>query len=341
MMSARSIVPVLRDICRKEGIEFESDALERIAERNRGDLRGAINDLQAATEGRDSIAVEDVVTGDRDKALGLFPYLDAVLKEESAEEALQSAYAVDETPDDLTKWIENNVLDVYDPSEVVRAYDFLANADVAGARPGHPELLVLALRHRQRGRGRRRRPRRDQGRVDALRPPAVLEPFRRDRGRGGRADRCQERVQRRNRASRGAPVSGGGHPPLQAPRADGRDGGRLRPRRGGNRLRHRLRRIDEQGGVDRRRRAGAARSGWRTTPRAPSPAAAAADDLGASDGETTNASGTASSSGDDGDADGTTDGDGSDANDGNDDDDDGQAGLSDSCVNGSDGRTIW
>jgi len=45
---------------------------------------------------------------------------------------------------------------------------------VAGARPGHPELLVLALRHRQRGRGRRRRPRRDQGRVDALRPPAVL-----------------------------------------------------------------------------------------------------------------------------------------------------------------------
>jgi replication factor C large subunit len=129
-VSARSIVPVLRDVCRKEGIEFESDALQRIAERNRGDLRGAVNDLQAATEGRDSITVEDVVTGDRDKALGLFPFLDAVLKEESAQEALQSAYAVDETPDDLTKWIENNVLDVYDPGEALRAYDFLANADV-------------------------------------------------------------------------------------------------------------------------------------------------------------------------------------------------------------------
>ena len=129
-VSARSIVPVLRDICRKEGIEFESDALQQIAERNRGDLRGAVNDLQAATEGRDAIAVEDVVTADRDKAMGLFPFLDAVLKEESAEEALQSAYAVDETPDDLTKWIENNVLDVYDPDEAVRAYDFLANADV-------------------------------------------------------------------------------------------------------------------------------------------------------------------------------------------------------------------
>jgi len=129
-VSARSIVPVLRDICRKEGIEFESDALQQIAEGNRGDLRGAVNDLQAATQGRDSITVADVVTGDRDKALGLFPFLDAVLKEESAEEALQSAYAVDETPDDLAAWIENNVLDVYEPAEAVRAYDFLANADV-------------------------------------------------------------------------------------------------------------------------------------------------------------------------------------------------------------------
>ncbi|MBP1922299.1 replication factor C large subunit [Halorubrum alkaliphilum] len=129
-VSARSIVPVLRDVCRKEGIEFESDALERIAERNRGDLRGAINDLQAACEGRSSIAVEDVVTADRDKAMGIFPFLDAVLKEESAEEALQSAYAVDETPDDLTKWVEDNMLDVYEPMEAVRAYDFLANADV-------------------------------------------------------------------------------------------------------------------------------------------------------------------------------------------------------------------
>ncbi len=128
-ISARSIVPVLRDICRKEGIEFESDALSRIAERNRGDLRGAVNDLQAAAQGRTSIGVDDVVTADRDKSMGIFPFLDAVLKEQSAEEALQSAYAVDETPDDLTKWIEDNLLDVYEPAEATRAYDFLANAD--------------------------------------------------------------------------------------------------------------------------------------------------------------------------------------------------------------------
>ena len=128
-VSSRSIVPVLRDICRREEIEYESDALEAIADTNDGDLRGAIKDLQAAAEGRDAITAEDVVTSDRDRAMDLFPFLDAVLKEESAEEALQSAYRVDETPDDLTKWIENNLLAVYEPTEAARAYDALANAD--------------------------------------------------------------------------------------------------------------------------------------------------------------------------------------------------------------------
>ena len=128
-VSARSIVPVLRDICRREGIEFEADALDRLAETNDGDLRSAVNDLQAAAEGGERLTVDDVVTGDRDRSLGVFPFLDAVLKEESAEEAIGSAYRVDETPDDLTKWIAENVTKVYEGPELARAYGHLADAD--------------------------------------------------------------------------------------------------------------------------------------------------------------------------------------------------------------------
>jgi replication factor C large subunit len=129
-VGARSIVPALRDICRHEAIEYEDAALDAIAEINSGDLRGAVKDLQAAAEGRDSITESDVVTGERDRSMDIFPFLDAVLKEESAQEALEASYRVDETPDDLTKWIEDNMLDVYEPDEAARAYDFLANADV-------------------------------------------------------------------------------------------------------------------------------------------------------------------------------------------------------------------
>ncbi len=130
-VSARSIRPVLRDLCRKEGIEFESAALERIAETNDGDLRGAVNDLQAIAEGRDAVTKADVVTGARDGSLGLFPFLDRVLKEaDSPQEALYDSYDVDETPDDLVGWIEENAPKVYDDAELSRAYDHLANADV-------------------------------------------------------------------------------------------------------------------------------------------------------------------------------------------------------------------
>jgi len=125
----RSIVPVLRDLCRQEGIEFESEALQRIAEMNSGDLRGAVKDLQALAEGRESLAADDVVTGERDRTKGVFDYLDTVIKEAGPQEALEASYDVDETPDDLINWIEDNMPKDYEGEELAVAYDFLANAD--------------------------------------------------------------------------------------------------------------------------------------------------------------------------------------------------------------------
>jgi replication factor C large subunit len=134
-VSARSIVPVLRDVLRKEGIEFDEPALERIADDNDGDLRAAIKDLQATAEDRDRVTVEAVTTGSRNRAVGLFEFLDTVLKEEeSAEAALRTAYDVDETPEDLLQWVEDKVSLVYEGRELARAYEFLANAEVWTSR---------------------------------------------------------------------------------------------------------------------------------------------------------------------------------------------------------------
>ena len=128
-VSARSIVPVLRDLCRREGVEYEDAALEAIAETNSGDLRGAINDRQALAEVTDRLTADDVVTGERDRTRGIFEFMDDVFKEEDAEGALQSAYDTDETPDDLINWIEDNLPKDYEGAELARAYGFLANAD--------------------------------------------------------------------------------------------------------------------------------------------------------------------------------------------------------------------
>ena len=128
-VSARSIVPVLRDICRREGIEYDEEALRKIADSTAGDLRSAVNDLQAIAEDATKLTVDDVVTGERDRTEGIFDFLDALIKEEDAEGALRASYDVDETPDELLNWIEDNVPKDYEGAELADAYDFLANAD--------------------------------------------------------------------------------------------------------------------------------------------------------------------------------------------------------------------
>ncbi|RZH67767.1 replication factor C large subunit [Natrinema altunense] len=128
-VSKRSIVPVLRDICRREGVEFEEEALEKIAESTSGDLRSAVNDLQAVAEEAERLTVDDVVTSERDTTEGIFDFLDELIKEKDAEGALRASYDVDETPDDLLNWIEDNVPKDYEGAELADAYAFLSNAD--------------------------------------------------------------------------------------------------------------------------------------------------------------------------------------------------------------------
>ena len=128
-ISPRSIVPVLRDICRKEEIAFTDDALEAIAKQTDGDLRSAINDLQAISEQTTELTIDAVITGERDRTEGIFPFLDAVFKEATAQEALYLAYDVDETPDDLLAWVEDNVPKDYSGAELAGAYYRLAASD--------------------------------------------------------------------------------------------------------------------------------------------------------------------------------------------------------------------
>ena len=127
-ISPRSIVPVLRDICRKEGVEFDEAALEAIAAADAGDLRAAIHDLQGAVGGGDRITADDVRVDGRDRGVGIFPFLDAVFKTADAQTALERSFDVDETPEDLLRWIDDKVGAVYGYSEWARATEFLSNA---------------------------------------------------------------------------------------------------------------------------------------------------------------------------------------------------------------------
>jgi len=128
-IAARSILPVLRDLCRREDVSYEDGALDAIAEQNSGDLRGAINDLQAIVSSGGHLADDAVVTAERDRTAGIFPFLETLLQEAGAEAARQASFDVDETPDDLIGWIEDNLPKEYSGAELALGYDFLADAD--------------------------------------------------------------------------------------------------------------------------------------------------------------------------------------------------------------------
>ena len=57
---SREVAAFLKKICLKEGIEAEEAALKFIAQRAQGDVRSAINDLQALAQGKKRLTYDDV-----------------------------------------------------------------------------------------------------------------------------------------------------------------------------------------------------------------------------------------------------------------------------------------
>jgi replication factor C large subunit len=125
-----TIASALREICKKEGISCDPDALELIAERAGGDVRSAINDLQAAAEGASHVSLEDVATADRDVRESIFKVLEIIFKGSAAREAMAAAYTLDESPEDLVHWVDENLPLAYQGEDLFRGYESLARSDI-------------------------------------------------------------------------------------------------------------------------------------------------------------------------------------------------------------------
>jgi len=126
---ATTVASFLRNICREEGMDCEPEALMKIAENAGGDLRSAVNDLQAAAGGS-KLSLEDVATSERDAKASIFKVLDSIFKGDSPTEALRSSYSLDESPEDLVHWIDENLPQVYRGEDLFRGMESLSRADV-------------------------------------------------------------------------------------------------------------------------------------------------------------------------------------------------------------------
>ena len=129
---SNSIPPALRRIAKKEGVELEVGVDKALAERAGGDLRSAVNDLQALALGRDRVALADVeALGKRDTTGDVWGMLGKVFYGTDPDEARRSTWDLDETPDNLSLWIDQNLPVMYtDPRDLAEGYKYLSKATV-------------------------------------------------------------------------------------------------------------------------------------------------------------------------------------------------------------------
>lgn len=134
-VQSRSMTPALKKICDSEGISCSMEAVQQIAENAGGDLRSATNDLQAAACGKKELDVEDISTAGRDVKENIFKAMQRIFKSTDCKKALEVTRGIDESPEDLIHWIDENLPIQYaskdgDLGDMKTGFDYLSQADL-------------------------------------------------------------------------------------------------------------------------------------------------------------------------------------------------------------------
>jgi replication factor C large subunit len=127
-LQARSIAPRLRYICAAEKVSCSEQALQRISEAARGDMRAAVNMLYASAAGKEKLN-EEILPSRKDERSSVFDLVIALYGRTPADSLLGIAYEVDETPDTLIQWIESNLSGIGEIDDLDAAYSSLSRAD--------------------------------------------------------------------------------------------------------------------------------------------------------------------------------------------------------------------
>ncbi|MCD6480489.1 replication factor C large subunit [Candidatus Bathyarchaeota archaeon] len=139
------VIERLREIASRVGVEVEEEVLEELAIRSEGDLRTAINDLEAVARGRRRITLQDLeALGLRDRQL----YAEEALRRLFTAKTLQEAKGIISSTqlnyDELIDWIYENIPYILDdPRELSEALEALARADIHKARAERSQAYRL------------------------------------------------------------------------------------------------------------------------------------------------------------------------------------------------------
>ena len=131
-VNSNQIFELLKNICKKEDIIADLKLLQAIAERSKGDVRSAVNDLQSICLNRTQIDMSALDSiGYRNRERIIFDVLRDVFKTKNLSKINENMKSVDIPPETFLLWLSENLPREYiDTNDLVSGYDALSKADI-------------------------------------------------------------------------------------------------------------------------------------------------------------------------------------------------------------------
>jgi replication factor C large subunit len=131
-LGIRDGVPLLRNILNQEGVKADEDALRLILDRDRGDIRSILNDMQLLSSRHGTLTVDDVdLLSGRDRTESIFEVLRVIFNSRTVAAARRALSISDVDQEMLFQWIfENAPYQISKPNELEEAMSALAESDL-------------------------------------------------------------------------------------------------------------------------------------------------------------------------------------------------------------------
>ncbi len=126
-----SISKLLREIAQAESVDANPAALKEIAVKSQGDVRSAINTLQALSSKDSTLEVKDVENmKTKDTRSDIFNAITGVLKSKTPAHVKEAMW-IEEDPTLVMEYIAENIPREYKKKdEIKKAYDYISKADI-------------------------------------------------------------------------------------------------------------------------------------------------------------------------------------------------------------------
>ena len=130
-LSYQDIIAVLQKVCDIENIDYDPEAIKKLAFRSQGDLRGALNDLQLLCA-HNTLHIDEVdELSERNRTQRMQNALTLVFKSSEPEIVAGAFDDIEENLDLIMLWLDENIPREYlTPQDINRAFDMLSLAQV-------------------------------------------------------------------------------------------------------------------------------------------------------------------------------------------------------------------